>query len=91
LTDKVHKLTIPTGPIQTASSAASTPSLPPKVLGSLSSWFGWQLAGASTTQDELAAGCNKLPSIGGDRWAAIGLVPASIKGSLISLHDEDLL
>lgn len=58
---------------------ATEPTLDPQVLSNLSSWFGWQLAGGAKDANELVDGCRDLDSIGGTKWAQIGLVPANIR------------
>ena len=49
-------------------------------MDSLSSWFGWQLAGGAKNEYELSKGCLDIDSIGGKRWERLVLVPEKIQG-----------
>lgn len=51
-------------------------------MGNLSYMFGWQLAGAALSQDELDVGCNNIDNIAHGRWAQEGLVEANIHDPL---------
>lgn len=70
---------------------ASEPTLDPQVLSDLSTWFGWQLAGAAKDTNDLSEPCTNIDSTGGQRWAQIGLVPANIQGEwrLLLTGDQD--
>ena len=52
----------------------------PYVFGNLSSLFGWQMAGATASEDQTAAACSDVSSLGHGKWAAMGLDPENIKG-----------
>lgn len=65
---------------------ATEPTLDPQVLASLSTWFGWQLAGGAKDINEISEACLDLASIGGEKWKQIGLVPANIRRKLSCLH-----
>lgn len=60
----------------------TSPALDPQVMDSLSSWFGWQLAGGAKNEYQLSKGCLDIVSVGGKRWERLGLVTEKIEGKL---------
>lgn len=59
-------------------------------MGNLSYLFGWQMAGAATSDDQLAEACNDISALGNGKWAAMGFVPAAIQGSYAGSDDLSL-
>ncbi|KAK4955036.1 hypothetical protein LTR10_007228 [Elasticomyces elasticus] len=50
-----------------------------QAMGNLSYLFGWTLAGAALTGNELDLGCSDISNLGHGKWAAQGLTPSYIQ------------
>ena len=52
--------------------------------------FGWQLAAAALSRDQLDAGCDDISSLGHGRWFAEGLVPENIRLPICNASSSSL-